>query len=56
MDRSAAAIVTNPINKAALYDAGFRDPGHTEYLGRLAGLDAPPVMMLASETLRVDTL
>ena len=30
---SAAAIVTNPINKKALYDAGFRHPGHTEFLG-----------------------
>src|SRR5438105_845245 len=28
----AAAIVTNPINKDVLYRAGFRHPGHTEYL------------------------
>src|SRR5207245_1174493 len=27
----AAAVVTNPINKEALYRAGFRHPGHTEY-------------------------
>ena len=27
----AAAVVTNPINKDALYRAGFRHPGHTEY-------------------------
>src|SRR5437879_11511579 len=33
----AAAVVTNPINKEALYGAGFRHPGHTEYLGELAG-------------------
>jgi 4-hydroxythreonine-4-phosphate dehydrogenase len=47
------ALVTNPINKAALYAAGFRFPGHTEYLGHLAGLDHPTVMMLACEALRV---
>ena len=33
---AAAAIVTNPINKKALYDAGFRHPGHTEFLGHLS--------------------
>lgn len=46
------AIVTNPIHKAALYDAGFTHPGHTEFLAALC--EAPrPVMMLASEQLRV---
>jgi 4-hydroxythreonine-4-phosphate dehydrogenase len=49
----AAAIVTNPIQKKPLYDAGFAHPGHTEFLGALAGLAAPPVMMLASDELRV---
>jgi 4-hydroxythreonine-4-phosphate dehydrogenase len=47
-----AAVVTNPIHKKVLYDAGFRHPGHTEYLAELTG--APlPVMMLATEILRV---
>ena len=32
----AAAVVTNPINKKSLYDAGFRHPGHTEFLGTLS--------------------
>ena len=36
----ASAIVTNPIAKAVLYRAGFSDPGHTEYLARLATGDA----------------
>ncbi|MFV0297742.1 MAG: 4-hydroxythreonine-4-phosphate dehydrogenase PdxA [Hyphomicrobiaceae bacterium] len=53
-----AAIVTNPINKAVLYEAGFKHPGHTEFLGELAGRHYPgrqwhPVMMLASDMLRV---
>jgi 4-hydroxythreonine-4-phosphate dehydrogenase len=49
---SVAGMVTNPIHKAALYDAGFGYPGHTEFLAALC--DAPlPVMMLASERLRV---
>ena len=49
----AAAIVTNPIQKKPLYDAGFAHPGHTEFLGEIAKLDAPPAMMLASDELRV---
>jgi 4-hydroxythreonine-4-phosphate dehydrogenase len=48
-----AAIVTNPIQKKPLYDAGFRHPGHTEFLGELAGMTQPPVMMLVIEGLRV---
>ncbi|MDA0306933.1 MAG: 4-hydroxythreonine-4-phosphate dehydrogenase PdxA [Proteobacteria bacterium] len=49
----AGAMVTNPIHKSTLYDAGFDFPGHTEYLGTLAGMDTPPVMMLACDELRV---
>ncbi len=49
----AAGIVTNPINKKVLYTAGFRHPGHTEYLGELAGVHEPPVMMLVCPGLRV---
>src|SRR5579884_2560129 len=49
----AAAVVTNPIHKENLYRAGFRYPGHTEYLAELAGTGVAPVMMLASPELRV---
>lgn len=49
----AAAIVTNPIHKDSLYRAGFRHPGHTEYLAELAGSGLTPVMMLACPQLRV---
>ena len=52
----AAAVVTNPIAKKALYDAGFSHPGHTEYLGELARRVDPgarPVMMIWSEALAV---
>jgi 4-hydroxythreonine-4-phosphate dehydrogenase len=48
----AAAVVTNPIHKASLYGAGFKFPGHTEYLASLCG-GVAPVMMLAIEGLRV---
>lgn len=52
----ADAIVTCPIAKKALYDAGFAFPGHTEYLAHLAsqttGVTAMPVMMLAGPELR----
>jgi 4-hydroxythreonine-4-phosphate dehydrogenase len=52
MARRAAALVTNPIQKETLYAAGFRHPGHTEFLAELAG-GASPVMMLACPALRV---
>lgn len=48
-----SGIVTNPIQKSALYDAGFGFPGHTEYLASLSGSNTAPVMMLACEQLRV---
>ena len=50
----ASAVVTCPIAKKPLYDAGFRFPGHTEYLAHLASADATllPVMMLAGPQLR----
>ncbi|MCD2171857.1 4-hydroxythreonine-4-phosphate dehydrogenase PdxA [Rhizobium sp. C4] len=51
-----SAVVTCPIAKSVLYSAGFRFPGHTEYLADLAagpGGKAPlPVMMIASPALR----
>ena len=53
MAGEVAAVVTNPIHKKALYDGGFRHPGHTEFLAELTQLTTPPVMMLASTTLRV---
>lgn len=51
--RQAAAVVTNPIHKRALYAAGFAFPGHTEFLAALTGAAEAPVMMLASPHLRV---
>jgi 4-hydroxythreonine-4-phosphate dehydrogenase len=53
-DGSAAGMVTNPIQKATLYAAGFAHPGHTEFLASLASVDrGGPMMMLASDELRV---
>jgi len=49
----ASGMVTNPINKAALYDAGFGYPGHTEFLAALTGAHGKQIMMLASPDLRV---
>src|SRR3569623_240354 len=52
----ASAVVTNPIAKSVLYSAGFRHPGHTEFLSELAangGNALTPVMMIWSEPLAV---
>ena len=53
----ASGVVTAPIAKAPLYAAGFRFPGHTEFIAELTA-DAPyagtrgPVMMLTARDLR----
>jgi 4-hydroxythreonine-4-phosphate dehydrogenase len=55
-DGAIGGVVTNPIHKATLYGAGFKFPGHTEYLLELAGGAASgnhAIMMLASDELRV---
>jgi 4-hydroxythreonine-4-phosphate dehydrogenase len=53
----AAALVTNPIAKNVLYRSGFAEPGHTEYLAKLAqeagGKRPHPVMMLWAPELAV---
>lgn len=50
------AVVTNPIAKSVLYEAGFGFPGHTEFLADLAakatGNSVMPVMMLAGPKLK----
>jgi 4-hydroxythreonine-4-phosphate dehydrogenase len=54
---SAAAIVTNPVAKNVLYRSGFAEPGHTEFLAKLAqestGKSTRAVMMLWSPELAV---
>ncbi len=55
-DGRAGGIVTAPIQKSNLYAAGFKFPGHTEFLGELArqlwpGAPHEPVMMLAGPEL-----
>ena len=48
----AGAVVTNPIHKESLYQAGFKFPGHTEFLADLAGVSRV-VMLIASPALKV---
>lgn len=52
-----SGLVTAPIAKAPLYDAGFKFPGHTEFLAELTAAESfegprGPVMMLAAGDLR----
>lgn len=58
-ENRASALVTCPINKKVLYQAGFIHPGHTEFLATLAAKHSlepdttpMPVMMLAGPELR----
>jgi 4-hydroxythreonine-4-phosphate dehydrogenase len=55
---AVAGVVTAPIAKAPLYEAGFKFPGHTEFLGELTASESfegarGPVMMLIAGDLRV---
>jgi 4-hydroxythreonine-4-phosphate dehydrogenase len=54
---AAAAVVTNPVAKNVLYNWGFAEPGHTEFLAKLlqeaTGRSLRPVMMLWSPELAV---
>ena len=45
------ALVTGPVHKGIINEAGFHFTGHTEYLAELT--NGTPVMMLATDTLRV---
>lgn len=47
-----SALVTGPLNKAVINDAGIAFTGHTEYLAARCG-NVHPVMMLAGGGLRV---
>jgi 4-hydroxythreonine-4-phosphate dehydrogenase len=51
---AVSGVVTAPIAKAPLYAAGFRHPGHTEFLAELTAANGPsqPVMMLTAGGLR----
>ena len=53
---SVSGVVTAPIAKAPLYEAGFGFPGHTEFLGELTAAapydgERGPVMMLTAADL-----
>ncbi|THD75109.1 MAG: 4-hydroxythreonine-4-phosphate dehydrogenase PdxA [Phenylobacterium sp.] len=55
---AVSGVVTAPIAKAPLYEAGFKFPGHTEFLGELTAASTydgarGPVMMLTAQDLRV---
>jgi 4-hydroxythreonine-4-phosphate dehydrogenase len=56
MTGACRGVVTAPIHKGVLYTAGFKYPGHTEFLAALTDRDGNPplpVMMLAHQDLRV---
>lgn len=53
LNNEFAALVTAPIHKGIINEAGASFTGHTEYLAELCNINTPPVMMLATEGLRV---
>jgi 4-hydroxythreonine-4-phosphate dehydrogenase len=52
MDGTFAALVTGPVHKGIINEAGIAFSGHTEFLSELTG-SQQPVMMLAAPGLRV---
>lgn len=51
LDNKIDVLVTAPINKHNMQEAGFNYPGHTEYLG--ATLGGKPLMLLCAGNLKV---
>ena len=51
IEKKIDVLVTAPINKHAMQEAGFNYPGHTEYLGEKLG--GKPLMLLCADKLRV---
>ena len=51
LNNQASAMVTGPVHKGIINEAGIPFTGHTEFLAELS--HSKPVMMLATETLRV---
>ncbi len=51
VDGLFSAMVTAPIHKGVINDAGIKFTGHTEYIAKISG--GNPIMMLATEGLRV---
>lgn len=49
-------LVTAPIDKHSMQQAGFQFPGHTEFLQQMAGSDSEVLMILVGEGLRVGTV
>ncbi len=52
MDRRFHALVTGPMQKSIMMDAGMRFSGHTEHLAQKSGVE-DVVMLLASDAMRV---
>lgn len=49
-------LVTAPIDKHSMQQAGFAHPGHTEFLQQMAGSDSDVLMLLVGDGLRVGTV
>lgn len=55
LQKKVDAMVTAPVQKSIINEAGFGFTGHTEYLAERSSTNKPvrPVMMLATQSLRV---
>lgn len=51
LDKKIDVLVTAPINKHNIQEAGFNYPGHTEYLGEMLG--GKPLMLLCAGNIKV---
>jgi 4-hydroxythreonine-4-phosphate dehydrogenase len=50
LDGEADALVTGPVQKSVINDAGIRFSGHTEYLAARCGTALPVMMLVAPDT------
>lgn len=45
INKKAAALITGPVNKAMINNAGFAFQGHTQYLAKISGINPKKVVM-----------
>ncbi len=53
IDNKKIGMINCPVQKSIINEFGYKFNGHTDYIAKLCGVSVPPVMMLASNNLRI---
>ena len=53
INNNKIGMINCPVQKSIINEYGYKFNGHTDYIAKLCGVSAPPVMMLASNNIRI---